>query len=133
MPPDSEPTTENTPLIRPSTSTSPSSSSESKASPTFIITLIIFIIITLGCGDELIGPAQTRVYESIYCRRYYEIHDPSFIGSDGGDGVAEKFCKIPIVQGEVAMLKGWGITFDGIGSKLFCNVLPKGSIIMEMS
>jgi hypothetical protein len=87
-----------------------------KPSPTFIITLVIVIIIFLGFGDELIQPAQTRVFESIFCRQYYLKHDPSMIGSDGGDGVKESACKIPVVQGEVAMLKGWGVSFDGFGS-----------------
>jgi hypothetical protein len=31
--------------------------------------------------------------------------------------VAEKFCKNSIIQGQVAKLKGWGITLDGIGSE----------------
>jgi hypothetical protein len=104
------------PLLPP-TSPTTSRSSKSKATPLFIITLVILVILALECGDELIGPAQTRVLESIYCRQYYEAHDPSLIGSDGGDGVAEKFCKNSVIQGEVAMLKGWGITFDGTGSK----------------
>lgn len=29
----------------------------------------------------------------------------------------EKWCKIPVVQGQVAMLKGWQNTLNGIGSE----------------
>jgi hypothetical protein len=113
---DPESSSESLPLLPPTSPSTPQPL-KSKPSPTFIITLVVLVIIALESGDELIGPAQTRVFESIYCRRYYEAHDPSLIGSDGGDGVAERFCKNSIIQGEVAMLKGWGITFDGIGSR----------------
>lgn len=82
-----------------------------------IIALILLLIATFDIGYELIAPAQTRVIESIYCRQYYEQHNISLIGGDGRGGVDEKWCKVPIVQGELAMLKGWQITLDSIGSK----------------
>jgi MFS family permease len=85
------------------------------------VSILVLIILTAGTGDELIQPAQTRVFESIYCRSYYAQHDPSLIGSDGGDGVAEKYCKNHVIQGEVAMLRGWLTTIEA-GVMLVCSV-----------
>lgn len=65
----------------------------------------------------MIAPALTRVFESIYCRQYYETHDPSKIGGDGRGGVEEGLCKNSTVQGQVAMLKGWQRTLDAVGSE----------------
>lgn len=93
-----------------------------KASPLFIATIAILWVLIIEFGDELISPAQTRVFESIYCQLYYRDHDPSLIGSDGHGGVAEKWCKIPVVQGQVAMLKGWQNTLNGIGSECAFNI-----------
>jgi hypothetical protein len=98
--------------------TLPTESTPAKPSPFLITTLVILWVLIIEFGDELVGPAQTRVFESIYCQLYYEKHDSSLIGSDGRGGVAEKWCKIPIVQGQVAMLKGWQITLNGVGSEL---------------
>jgi hypothetical protein len=92
---------------------------------------MLLYIITLTGGDELIQPAQTRVFESIYCRAYYAEHDPSLIGTDGGDGVAEKYCKGAVVQGEVAMLKGWAVALDGVGSKCRCALCPSGHLYKQ--
>ncbi|KAF2431969.1 MFS general substrate transporter [Tothia fuscella] len=90
-----------------------------QASTRFILTLLILIILSLEFGDEVINPALTRVEESIYCRRYYDIHDPSQIGSDGHDGIKEALCKNSVIQGQVAMLKGWQRTLDAIGMLIF--------------
>ncbi len=91
------------------------------------ITLIAICAISLGFADELIGPAQTRVLESIFCRSYYREHDPSMIGSDGGDGVAEHLCKIEEVQSNLAMLTGWQMFFDGMPCKAlsFCTLFAR--------
>lgn len=89
-----------------------------KPSTLVIIAILLIYFLLLNFSDEIIVPAQMRVFESIYCKIYYEKHDPSLIGSDGGNGVAEKWCKGSVIQGEVAMLKGWQVTLDSIGSKL---------------
>lgn len=96
-----------------------------------LITLAAFIL-TLCLGDELIGPAQTRVIEAVVCRHFYDRHDPSVIlrGHDSwwDDqskhgvllGISERWCKVPQVQGEVATLKGWYAGLDSIGSLVLC-------------
>lgn len=83
-----------------------------RRSESFILTILICAILALSTGDQLQAPAQTRIFESIYCRQYYMEHDSSLVGSDGGDGVAEQYCKNHVVQGEVAMLRGWQTTIE---------------------
>lgn len=111
---------EHSPLLPPSSS-SPPSTQKIKASKTLIITVLIFILFSIEFGDEIIQPALLRVFESIYCRQYYEVHDPSKIGSDGRGGVKEEYCKNSVIQGQVAMLKGWQLTLDGVGSESFSS------------
>ncbi|KAF2839659.1 major facilitator superfamily MFS-1, partial [Patellaria atrata CBS 101060] len=79
--------------------------------------LLMVIVVTVVAGGQLVDPAMTRVFESIYCKQYYEKHDPSKIGRNGQ--VSEEYCKISKVQGNVALLQGWQLTFDSIGSLIF--------------
>lgn len=90
-----------------------------KAHPAVIVLLLLLYTIFLDLGFYLMDPAQTRILERIYCREYYEKHDPSLIGSDGRGGVDDKWCKVSWVQGQVAMLKGWQLTFESTGSEFF--------------
>ena len=92
-------------------------SSRQKPSQLLIIILVLLYVVFLDLGYELIVVANTRVFEAIYCREYYELHDPSLVGSDGRDMIDEKWCKLSVIQGEVAMLKGWQLTLDSIGSE----------------
>jgi len=87
-------------------------------SPTAVALFLALWVMSSGIGDALIMPALTRVMESIYCRDHYRIHKPSLIGSDGSDGVKEVHCKIAEIQGNVAMLKGWQIALESVGSLL---------------
>ncbi|KAI0878294.1 major facilitator superfamily domain-containing protein [Hypoxylon argillaceum] len=87
-------------------------------SRSLVIALILLYIGFLDLPYELITPAQTRVFEQIYCKLYYREHDPSLIGSDGRDGVLEKWCKVDWVQAEVAVVKGLQFTFDSLGMLL---------------
>ena len=112
---------EDTPLLSPSihtvdSHTEPTDALRERPSQLRILTILFLYVLILNLGFELILPAQTRVFEAIYCKGYYEEHEPGLIGSDGGDGIDEKWCKVGVIQGEVAMLKGWQVTFDGIGS-----------------
>ena len=81
-----------------------------------ILAILFLFVLFLDLGLELIQPAQTRAFEAIYCKGYYKKHEPGLIGSDGKDGVDEKWCKVGVIQGEVAILKGWQITIDSVGS-----------------
>ncbi|KAK0653248.1 hypothetical protein DIS24_g6213 [Lasiodiplodia hormozganensis] len=101
---------ERSPLLPPH---SPSAPARPRWSPATISYLFLLIIIAGVAADGISAPALTRIYEAIYCRQYFAEHDPSLIGRDN---VPEKFCKIPAVQGKVAMLKAWQTFFDAIGS-----------------
>jgi len=72
----------------------------------------------LDLGYELIMPAQTRVIEQIYCKEYYALHGVWHVDHGKPLEIDEKLCKVPQVQGEVAILRGWQATLDSIGSML---------------
>lgn len=50
----------------------------------------------------LMSTPVLRLFEASACRDYYIDHDPSMVNPNGN--VAEKFCKIAAVQGEVIFL-----------------------------
>ncbi|OJD35970.1 mfs transporter [Diplodia corticola] len=95
------------------------STPKAKWSPAAISYLFLLVIVVGVAADAVSTPALTRIYESIYCRRYFAEHDPSLIGRDGRDSVPEELCKVPKVQGEVAMLKAWQTFFDAVGGISF--------------
>jgi hypothetical protein len=74
------------------------------------------IILLVETGNAMTQGPTTRIYEAIACKSYYETNDPSKIGSDGQ--VPESLCKGREVQGEVAVVKGYGELFDGVASML---------------
>ncbi len=121
MPSSRDTTTETTSLLSSSGPVDyeiePTQVPQKRPSQTLIIALLQLYLVFLDLGYELIVPAQTRVFETIYCKQYYEKHNTSSIDSDGANGIDEKWCKNSAVQGKVSMLKGWQLTFDSIGSK----------------
>lgn len=55
---------------------------------------------------QILAPAQTQIYERIYCAQWYEQHPPGpGIPVDGG--IPEAYCKIGPVQTQVSSLKGY--------------------------
>lgn len=115
---------ERSPLLPPH---SPSAPARTRWSPATISYLFLLIIIAGVAADGISAPALTRIYETIYCRQYFAEHDPSLIGRDN---VPEKFCKIPAVQGKVAMLKAWQTFFDAIGSTLNSDPFQRTGLMM---
>lgn len=88
-----------------------------KRSNTSIVFFILLYVALFNIGNEMIATAQTRVFEDIFCQIYYAKNEPEGIGSNERGVIDEKWCKIGPVQSDVAMLKGWQLTLDGIGSK----------------
>lgn len=123
---------ESTPLIQNTeTQGTPTRLPISQARKTYILLLTSLFVLSLGIGDEIINPAQTRVFEAIYCRRFYEKHDPSVIAPGYHDGwwddesrqgvllgIQERWCKVPEVQGDVATVKLYEQGLSCIGSLL---------------
>src|SRR5690348_15781121 len=102
-----------TPLLSPPVAlTSDDQIPQRRKSPTVIVVILLLYLVFLDLGYELIQPAQTRVLEAIFCRQYYEQLDPRLVGRDGKGGVDETWCKVQEMQGDLAMLKGWQLTFD---------------------
>lgn len=72
------------------------------------------IILFVETGHAMTHGPITRIFESIACKNYYEIADPSKIDSDGQ--VPEDLCKLSQIQGEMATIKGVLEFFDGVAS-----------------
>ena len=76
--------------------------------PVIVIWLMLFID---GLGYFMSMAPQTRLFEDIVCRQFYQ-WDSS--GLSGTGGPSEAMCKDPAVQDVVARLFGWQTFFDGI-------------------
>jgi len=72
--------------------------------------VIFFLLTAVNLGVAVFEPAQARLFESVYCRAWYQEHDPALVTPGGV--VAEVHCKIPPVQRDVASLTGWKQTLD---------------------
>lgn len=68
----------------------------------FKIYIIVFFI---NLAFQILAPAQTQIYESIYCTQWYEQHPIAGLPVDGK--IPESYCKIGPVQTQVSSLKGW--------------------------
>lgn len=102
---------ETDPLLRPS-SREDAAPSGSRVGRLSIFALCVLLVTIGDFGILLVTVPQTRLYESIACYHYYELHDPSRIGPGGG--VAEKWCKVAPVQAEVAFVRGYEALFTSI-------------------
>ena len=104
--------TDSTPLLDCETSDpAPSNEPHYGRSAFFIWVTILCIILTLTATNGLIQAPQQRILESVFCKYYFQEHDPSKIGLDGE--VPEIWCKIPEVHRPLASLRGW---YDSVSS-----------------
>ncbi|KAJ5701002.1 hypothetical protein N7493_012048 [Penicillium malachiteum] len=88
----------------------------------FRLKLILFsMILAVEIGFSFLEGPQVRIFESIACRQYYSVVDPSQIGANGQ--VPEEMCKGAEVQAELAAVKGalmaipYGLLADRRGRK----------------
>ncbi|KAK8165607.1 major facilitator superfamily domain-containing protein [Phyllosticta citrichinensis] len=89
--------------------------------------LLVLVVVCLEFADVVASPALTRIYEAVYCRQYYAGRGGNVGDVDGQGGhdfgavggIPEEYCKVPQVQGEVALLKAWQVFFDAAGSLPF--------------
>ncbi|PGH13869.1 hypothetical protein AJ80_06138 [Polytolypa hystricis UAMH7299] len=81
----------------------------------FVALCLIILLVIDFCGALTITP-QTRIYEAIVCRKYYDEHLPEQFPY--GEEIPEEQCKIAAVQGEVALVNGLQTSFDAIPSIL---------------
>lgn len=121
---DDETANESSPLLAAGTSSSrdrPSSIAPSVAPnhPKFLRVVIMCVLLAflLDFGDSLQRAPMMRIFEDAICRKYYEA-----LGStikpriDLSLPIPEDDCKIPPVQGELAMLKALDMTFASLPS-----------------
>jgi hypothetical protein len=79
----------------------------------FRLKLILFLmILAVDIGFAFLEGPMVRILESIACRQYFAVVDPSKIGANGY--IPEDQCKLPEVQSELAAVKGYHMFFDGL-------------------
>ena len=76
-----------------------------------IITKLYFLAFFFSIASQVLAPAQTKLYESIYCCQESSASDG---GSCASKSIPEYLCKTPHIQQEVSILKGWLEFFDSI-------------------
>ena len=70
-----------------------------------VILIIIALVTTVDIAYLLRIAPSTRLFEVIYCREYYQLHNPGLI--DGNGMIEEELCKVDAIQNKLASLKGW--------------------------
>ncbi|PGH29045.1 hypothetical protein GX50_08203 [[Emmonsia] crescens] len=84
------------------------------------LTIALFaIVLAFETGGSMLAAPMTRIFESITCLHYYKEHDPTIIGKNGY--IPEELCKNKEIQGEVAIVKGYGELFDAL-SGVFLSI-----------
>jgi hypothetical protein len=58
-------------------------------------------------GGSMTDTPEVRLLEMAVCRDYYRVHNPSLIGPPPGGYVEEQFCKLDIIQSDLAYLRAW--------------------------
>jgi MFS family permease len=74
---------------------------------------IVFIV---NLSFQILIPAQTQIYENIYCAQWYRRHPVHDLPSNGT--IPESYCKLGPVQTQVSSLKGWLEVFMAVPSLL---------------
>ncbi|KIV95153.1 hypothetical protein, variant [Exophiala mesophila] len=110
--------------LLPSTGTSPEGHRSHINSRT--LWKIYAIIFFANMGVQILGPAQTRIYETIYCAQWYKNHPLDDSIQHLGQ-IPEFLCKIKEVQQPVSSLKGWLECFGAIPGLLLS--IPMGILV----
>lgn len=67
---------------------------------------------------QILIPAEIRIFESIYCKDWFETHEASvgsgLVGLLSDGGIDEHYCKIPPVQKQVSSLRGYIEWWDAL-------------------
>ena len=77
-----------------------------------LVLVLLAMILAVESGTAMLSAPTIRIYESITCQRYYEKYDKSKIGAGGQ--IPEELCKNQEIQGEVAIVKGFGELFNAL-------------------
>ncbi|WEW59684.1 hypothetical protein PRK78_005163 [Emydomyces testavorans] len=94
-----------------------------RRSPAIFVLLCALASFALDFGAYLNVAPQTRIFEDIVCRNYYDKHEP---GRFTYGEIPEEQCKIKPVQGEVAFVQAMISSFDAIPSIIL--LIPYGRL-----
>ena len=85
------------------------------------VTVLAFAaIFVFEMGQGIMTPATSSMMEAILCRDFYSVvGDPLSLADDAR-------CKVPEIQGKLAVLLGWQSTFEGIPA-IICAI-PYGML-----
>src|ERR1700761_4379252 len=89
-------------LAAPSSGTRPNHESRPYSKLLLKIYVIVFCV---NLGVQVLQPAQTQIYESIYCSQWYKRHPLAGLPADGT--IPESYCKLAPIQTQISTLKGW--------------------------
>ena len=102
---------EQTPLLRSGAArhAPPEETPHSQRHPKFVRVAIIIVIAVfiVMIGDYMTRAPLVRLLEDVICRSYYESSEPSGLDFDLSLPIPEGKCKLPWIQSELAMLRGW--------------------------
>lgn len=90
----------------------------------WVISISLCAVFLVQIGEVMLQSPLVRALEDILCRKYYESMQP--LGTRISLPIPEQDCKMPAVQGQLAMLRGWDSAFSCIPTLLLA--LPYGYI-----
>jgi hypothetical protein len=79
------------------------------------VVLCCLFIILFEFADVLRFTPSLHLLELRYCRRYYSEHNPRLIDSAGN--IPERFCKLQEIQEDLAAMRGWFGSIEGLIGK----------------
>lgn len=79
---------------------------------------LVFISINfcLAFHEIILVAPYLSLFERALCKSYYTSADPGLIGRAGW--VPERYCKVPEIQQELAIIRGWKSFFDTLPGEL---------------
>ncbi|EXJ67441.1 uncharacterized protein A1O5_09454 [Cladophialophora psammophila CBS 110553] len=85
---------------------------------------IYAVVFCVNLGFQILAPAQTQIYETIYCSQWYRRHPIDSLPPTSK--IPESYCKIGPVQTQISTLKGWYEFFSAAPSLLLS--IPMGML-----
>jgi MFS family permease len=78
-----------------------------KSPPPFKLMLRLYsLVFFVNLAIQILAPAQTQIYESIYCAQWYARHPVAGLPDEAGH-IPESYCKLAPIQTQISTLKGW--------------------------
>ncbi|KAH0848335.1 hypothetical protein FOPE_02271 [Fonsecaea pedrosoi] len=70
-----------------------------------LLAKVYAVVFCANLAFQILAPAQTEIYENIYCSQWYRQHPSNAFPPSGR--IPESYCKIGPVQTQISTLKGW--------------------------